>query len=55
MPVMVTRYPSRINGAYSVIMLHASIVGLISSCCVSCIIFMLAMPCYSDDIMIIPV
>mgnify|MGYP005815453819 CR=1 FL=1 len=47
--------PRRISGAYSGIMLHASIVGLICSCCVSCTMFMLVMPCYSDDLMIIPV
>ena len=47
--------PSRISGAYSVIMLHDSVVGLICSCGVSCIMFMLVMPCYSDDLMIIPV
>ena len=37
---------SRLDGAWSVIMLHASIVGLICSCCDSCIVFMSVMPCY---------
>ena len=45
--------PSRISGAYSVIMLHDSIVGLICSCCVSCIMFKLFMLYYSDDIMLL--